>query len=117
MKIIADESVEFGIIKLLRQKGYDVEAIIETNRGASDERVIEIANEKNALVLTEDKDFGELTYRLNIKHYGIILLRFSGFTNEEKAIIASNVFEKYFSEFLNSFTVITRHNIRIRKLD
>jgi len=34
--VIADESVEFGIIKLLRQKGYDVEAIIETNRGAGD---------------------------------------------------------------------------------
>jgi len=40
MKIIADESVDFGIIKALRQRGYDVEAIIEINRGVSDERVI-----------------------------------------------------------------------------
>ena len=85
--------------------------------GKMGKAIHEIANEKNALVLTEDKDFGELTYRLNIKHNGIILLRFSGLSNQEKAMVATNVFKKYFSEFLNSFTVITRHNIRIRKLD
>ncbi|MEO8148512.1 MAG: DUF5615 family PIN-like protein [Bacteroidia bacterium] len=64
MKIIADESVDFGIIKSLRQKGYDVEAVIKTNSGAPDERLIEIANEKNALVLTEDKGYRRINFQI-----------------------------------------------------
>jgi len=67
--------------------------------------------------LTEDKDFGELTFRLHIKHNGIILLHFFGLSNNEKTLIATDIFEKHFSEFLNSFTVVTGQNIRIRKLN
>jgi predicted nuclease of predicted toxin-antitoxin system len=64
MNIVADESVDFGIISLLRQKGIEVLSIAEKNFGIKDEEVLTIAVKNQSLLITEDKDFGELTYRL-----------------------------------------------------
>lgn len=72
-KFLADESVDFRIVTHLREKGYEVEAIVEFDSGISDDQVLEIANEIKAILLTEDKDFGDLTYRLNKPNQGIIL--------------------------------------------
>lgn len=62
-RFLADESVDFRIIKSLRGK-YDVQAVIEIHAGITDEEVLQLANHMEALLLTEDKDFGELTFRL-----------------------------------------------------
>ena len=77
-KLLADESVDHRIVKSLQENKYDIEAIVETHSGISDNEVLKIANELNAILLTEDKDFGELTYRLKKPSKGIILLRLSG---------------------------------------
>ncbi|NBC82501.1 MAG: hypothetical protein GVY19_03875 [Bacteroidetes bacterium] len=68
MQIVADESVDFGIIAGFRSKGFDVYSITENHSGINDPDVLEIANNYNCLLVTEDKDFGELTYRLRHDH-------------------------------------------------
>ena len=65
--LIADESVDFNIINLLRKKGYTVRAIAESDSALSDENVLKISVTKKLLLLTEDKDFGELVYSLYIR--------------------------------------------------
>lgn len=62
MDLIADESVDFGIIKALRNKNYLIYSVLENNSGVSDETVLNISNENKCLLLTEDKDFGELVH-------------------------------------------------------
>ena len=74
MKLVADESVDFGIIKLLRENKIEVLSIAHQKKGISDIEVLNIANENKCLLITEDKDFGELTHRLKLKHYGILLI-------------------------------------------
>ncbi|MEO5570241.1 MAG: DUF5615 family PIN-like protein [Bacteroidia bacterium] len=76
MELIADESVDFGIIRLFRKRGIIVFSITEDFPQADDTKVLEIANGKALLLLTEDKDFGELAYRLKLHHKGILLIRF-----------------------------------------
>ena len=63
MIILADESVDFNIVRRLREDDYKVQAVIETSPGISDEAVLVAANKLEAILLTEDTDFGELTYR------------------------------------------------------
>jgi predicted nuclease of predicted toxin-antitoxin system len=64
VKVLADENVDFPIIKELRNKGIDVDSISEKNGGIADEEVLEIANKSGRILITADKDYGELVYRL-----------------------------------------------------
>ena len=64
MNFIADEGVDFLIVKKLREDGHDVFYIAEEKRGISDATILNIANQEDRLLITRDKDFGELVYRL-----------------------------------------------------
>ena len=57
MILVADESIDFGIISRLRQKGISVVSISEDYSGIKDTEVLKIATEKQCLLITEDKDF------------------------------------------------------------
>ena len=111
---VADESVDFGIILLLRQKGITVFSISEESFGITDQEVLNIAVKKKCLLITEDKDFGELTYRLKLEHKGILLLRLSDIPRIERIELVAKIIEKYFSELYNNFSVIVKRGIRIK---
>jgi predicted nuclease of predicted toxin-antitoxin system len=113
---VADENLDRNLVLALRDLKFEVISIFESYRGVSDEVVIEIANRMDAVIITEDKDFGELTYRLGIENKGIVLIRLSGLANEEKIRIATEVIETYGDQLYNHFTVVHPQKIRIRKL-
>ena len=76
MTLLADESVDYRIITFLREQTFTVIAIIANDASISDLAVLQRANDEKVLLITEDKDFGELVFRLKLKHPGILLLRF-----------------------------------------
>lgn len=63
MNLLADENARRQIVEKLRQDGHDVLYIAEVEPSISDEAVFDRANEKAALLITGDKDFGELVFR------------------------------------------------------
>ncbi len=63
MKFLADEGVDGQIVARLRLEGYDVAYIAELNVGAVDPAILKLANEDDRILITRDKDFGELAYR------------------------------------------------------
>lgn len=63
MKFLADENVDKPIVKRLRDDGHTVLYVLETEPSISDDEVIRRASEELALLLTADKDFGELVFR------------------------------------------------------
>ncbi len=85
MKLLADEGVDKPIVDLLRNSGFDVHYILETHRGAEDEQVLWIANQEERILVSLDKDFGELVYRLQKVHLGIILIRLGTTPASQKA--------------------------------
>lgn len=113
---MADESVDFGIIEALRSHGCKVEAIIEIDPSIGDDEILEIAIEKDVLLLTEDKDFGELTYRLKKPNRGILLIRLSGLTIEKKIEMVLETLDKHENELKNHFSVLSANKLRVRKL-
>lgn len=70
MNLVADEGVDGHIIARLRQDGHDVLYIAEIEPSISDDIVLSHANAQEALLLTEDKDFGELVFRQGLVHTG-----------------------------------------------
>ncbi len=113
-KFVADESVDFRIVKFLRESGFEVIAIIKETPGIDDDEVLKYATSINAILITEDKDFGELTFRLRKSNHGIILLRFSGVPIHERNKKFLDVLQKFEGKFVDKFTVITTDKIRIR---
>lgn len=116
MNFLADESVDYTVVKSLRLKGYLVYSIAENSSGVDDECVLQIAHDKNAVLITEDKDFGELVYRLKKASKGVILLRLSGLASQQKSAIVIQGIKNHKKELRKAFTVITETNIRIRKI-
>jgi predicted nuclease of predicted toxin-antitoxin system len=78
--------------------------------------VLTLALDTSRILITTDKDFGELVYRREQKHKGVILLRLDGYTPEQRAIILLKVLDKHIDELLHAFTVVQDHFTRIRPM-
>jgi predicted nuclease of predicted toxin-antitoxin system len=114
MLLVADESVDFGIIQRLRKKGISVISISEEISGIKDSDVLAIAFKNKCILITEDKDFGELTYRLKLKHYGILLIRLGELPRDERIKLAIELVENHHDELLNNFSVLNKRGVRIK---
>ena len=114
MDIFADESVNQPIVTRLRAEGHNVLAVAELAPGISDYDVLSLANAGNCLLLTADKDFGDLVFRLRKISHGVVLIRLKGLSLEAHADLVANTFAKHADELLGRFTVVTPSNTRIR---
>lgn len=116
MKLLADEGVDKPIVDALRLSGFNVTYILEDNQGADDEFILKMALKQRRLLITQDKDFGEIVFRLRRSHYGVILIRLLGNSPIKKAEIVVKLLLQYKEELIKSFTVIQPHAIRIRQM-
>lgn len=84
MKFLANENFPFPSINALRQKGYDVLSISESNFGISDLEVLNIAIKENRIILTFDKDYGEIIFKYKVeKKPSVIYFRSKGLSPTE----------------------------------
>lgn len=117
MKLAADEGVDRPIVERLRVDGHDVLYVAESDAGISDDDVLRVANDRGAVLVTSDKDFGELVFRQKRLVYGVILLRLAGLAPGTKASIVSMALQQHASEMQDSFSVVTPSSVRIRRRD
>ena len=115
MNLVADEDVDSPVVERLRQDGHDVVYVAELSPSVPDEEVLQQANERRAVLLTSDKDFGELVFRQRLVHSGVVLLRLAGLANATKAEIVSEVCRDHATELPGAFTVISPGQVRIRQ--
>jgi predicted nuclease of predicted toxin-antitoxin system len=76
MRFLADECCDMNVVETLRAEGYDVVSMSEISPRADDNAVLRFASEQKRVLITEDKDFGQLFYALARKETSVILLRF-----------------------------------------
>ena len=114
-EILADENVDYRIVKNLRNEGFKVISILEDYRGLSDKKILELSRNQRALLLTEDKDFGEWIFAHKEQGIGVIFLRYK--SDEVKEISKSliNVLLKYTDSLYRKFAVVRVNKIRIRE--
>lgn len=116
MKFVADEGVEELIVSKLRSEGHDVLYIAETDAGLDDDSILQSADQEGRILITRDKDFGELVFRLKKVHSGIMLNRLYQLKVEFKADLILKVINQYGEALLGCYTVIQPGKIRIRKM-
>jgi predicted nuclease of predicted toxin-antitoxin system len=117
MNVLADESVDHQIVERLRRDGHQVGYIAEMKPGIPDSDVLTLANQEGSILLTADKDFGEMVFRQQLHMHGIVLIRLSGLSSDRKANIVSNAMRQHLSELSKVFTVIMPGMVRIRRIE
>ena len=116
MKFLADENFPRPAIQALRRAGWDVASIAEDSAGVDDEIVASICAGQNRILLTFDKDFGELVFVRGLSAGSrIVLLRFMPDSPEDAANVALDLLRSR-QDFAGSFCVVTKERIRIRPL-
>ncbi len=100
MRILADESVEGEVVARLRSEGHDVAYVPETSAGIRDDEVLARANAESRVLLTEDKDFGDLAFFYGSRSLGIVLLRAHGAGAEAKASLVAEALETHEDELM-----------------
>jgi predicted nuclease of predicted toxin-antitoxin system len=100
----------------LRDAGQDVAWIADSHSGATDIEVLKLCMAQRRVLLTFDKDFGELAFIKGLPaECGIILFRITPQNPEEVAVIALSAIQNQ-PNWLGYFSVVTRKQIRMRPL-
>ena len=115
MKFLVDESVEIRLVKFLRVKNFDTTSIAEISPSIDDKKVLDIANKEKRILITNDKDFGELVFCKKQSHFGVVLLRFEKEAIEVKIRKLFECIKNKGDGLENNFTVVTEKKIRARK--
>ena len=113
--LVADEGVDKSIVDALRADGHDVRYFAEAGAGSSDKDVLAAANGGQNLLITCDKDFGELVYRQRLTNSGVVLIRLDGLSAESKSGIVSRAVHEHLLQMYDAFTVISPGMLRIRR--
>ena len=116
MKFLADECCDTGLVATLREDGHDVLYVLEEKAGVSDDVVLLDAYNEERILLTEDKDFGDLVYRLKKPSKGIILIRIDVKERHMKWLRLKKLIEKYEERLPGHFVVIDTQKFRFRSL-
>ena len=117
MQFLANENFPLESVRVLRKAGHGVAAVIEDCPGAKDHEIMARAAREERIILTFDRDYGELIYRL--RHpapAGLIYLRFVPSTPREPAEIVLQLLTVEGLVPEGRFTVVERTQIRQRPL-
>jgi predicted nuclease of predicted toxin-antitoxin system len=117
MRFLANENIPLPSVNRLRMAGYDTAAIAEGLSGAKDAEVLARAASEGRIVLTFDRDYGELIYRLGLPSpAGVIYFRFDPITPEEPADLLLQLMLVSNFPLEKKFTVMERGQVRQRPL-
>ena len=116
MKFLADECCDTGLVVSLRSDGHDVLYVLEKTPGIPDDEVLLDAYNEGRILLTEDKDFGELVYRLKKPSRGIILIRIDVKQRHIKWARLTKLIGNYEDRLAGHFVVIDSQKFRFRPL-
>ena len=115
MKFLANENIPKRTVELLRAQGIDIVSVLDVATGLSDLEVLEVGNDQDRILLTFDKDFGNLVFKADAKAKGVLLLRFKPTSPEQiaqklKALIATGI------QLEGQFVVMNEQRVRISRL-
>jgi len=102
-------------IERLRADGHVVDSIAELSPGLPDANVLIRACQTGVVLITADKDFGELVYRHRRPHAGVLLLRLVGIDIAATCDLVSQVLSSQGSAMPGAFSVLGIDDLRIRR--
>lgn len=116
LRLLANENMPLDVVAELRKKGFDVLWVRTDFPGASDEVVLARALAENRILITFDKDFGELVYRKGLSgSCGVVLFRIRTTSPQNAVVRIVNALVSR-QDWAGYFSVIENDRIRMTKL-
>ena len=116
MKFLLDENIDARLLPFLQELGHDVTSVAKDYLyGLLDEDVLAIAHQEHRILITNDRDFGELIFRQQLSHSGILLFRLTPYDanihlrKKRLQYILDN-----YTDQLSHFLVVTAKRVRVR---
>lgn len=116
MRFLADECCDALVVRTLRDMGYEVAYVAELDPGLTDTDVLAQSVSEERILLTEDRDFGDLIFREQETAYGVVLLRIPPEERPQKRERITVLIQQYQNELPGAIVVVTLNTIRIRPL-
>ena len=113
IKFLADVNIEKPLVDFLSKQGYDIKWIPDYDCEMPDEDLIQLANREKRILITNDKDFGDLIFLQKRMSAGTILFRVKGQNSQDKIKLMKKLLMGYKDKLLNHYMVITKLKIRI----
>jgi predicted nuclease of predicted toxin-antitoxin system len=115
MRFLLDENVDYRLVSFLLKRGYDVTSVAKDYLyGLADEDVLAMATQEHRILITNDKDFGELVVRRHFPHRGVLLFRLKDENIANVQTRLKHVLAHY-SDQCHHFLVVTQTRVRIRE--
>ncbi|MFI5402090.1 MAG: DUF5615 family PIN-like protein [Planctomycetota bacterium] len=116
MRLLADENIHADIVAWLRSAGHDVSYAAETMPGEPDDSILRRANEEHRVLLTDDKDFGDLVVHRRLASAGVLLLRLRSPSVAERVRRLQAIWRSIEGRMPESFTVVGDRRVRVRPI-
>jgi len=113
MCFLANENIENEIVQI-RTMGYETTQVANTTPGADDDVVLQDARVRGCILITSDRDFGELVFRQKKTTAGVLFLRMPGLSPASKAEVVRRAMEDHASRLPGSFVVLGPRAMRVR---
>lgn len=115
MKFLLDQSTDARLVPYLRNLGHDATRIgADYPAGISDLQVLALAQSEGRILITDDRDFGELVFRSKQSHAGVIYLRLGSYADLSTKIDRLDYVLTHYAAQLDQFLVVTLHKVRVR---
>jgi predicted nuclease of predicted toxin-antitoxin system len=116
MRFLANENITATVIQELRERGHDVLSAKESMRSEQDDVILTRAQSQDRILITHDKDFGELAFRAKLPaSSSVILFRLAGSDPDTDNRRILEALENR-TDWPGHFSVVTDDRIRMRPL-
>jgi len=114
VKFLADENIHADIVAWLRAQGCDVLYAAETLAHRPDDDLLAIARHEGRVLVTDDKDFGELVFHRKLVSRGIVLIRLENARITDRLHRLAQVWADVEAQAEDKFIVVSQRKVRIR---
>lgn len=112
MRFIVDECTGPTVAKWLQSEGHETFSIFEKAQGIDDEEILIKAVAESWIVITNDKDFGEMIFRERRQHRGVVFLRLSDERTANKIAILKQLLDNHSKKLADQFVTVTETKVR-----
>jgi predicted nuclease of predicted toxin-antitoxin system len=115
LKFLIDIGVGKKVEQWLKDNGYDMKAVRDSDPKATDGTILKTAVSESRMVMTMDKDFGELVFKSGKSHAGVLILRLEDANGNEKVEAVKTIMEEHEDKLYGKFCVFQSGRLRISR--
>jgi predicted nuclease of predicted toxin-antitoxin system len=116
MRFIIDECIGPAVAHWMRAQGLEVFSVFEEARGWDDNRILAKAESGGWVLITGDKDFGELIFRERRPHHGVVLMRLDDERRANKVTVLERLLAAYARQLDDAFVVVSETRVRFARI-